>query len=107
MKGEKMDSAQQAYDKKFKLLYKEAVSNAIEIQKQKNETYNGDSVSYQDYASIDNFYFAQMWNKILRIKSIVSGSKNNFEGLQDSLVDLINYTAFFYAETKLKDNDNA
>ena len=102
-----MDLAQQEYDKKFKLLYKEAINNAMQIQKQKNETYNGDSVSYKDYASINNFYFAQMWNKILRVKSIVSGSKNNFEGLQDSLIDLINYTAFCYDETKLKDKDNA
>ena len=84
----------------------EALASAHEIQKKKNKTYNGKSVSYKDYTAINNFYFAQMWNKILRIKSIVKGSEINFESLNDSLIDLINYTAFFYAETNMKKGNN-
>ena len=44
-------------------------------------------------------------NKILRIKSIMSGSKVNYESLEDSLIDLINYTAFCYAEIKTKEEE--
>ena len=101
MKGVKMALGQQAYDREFIEIYKETIEKALQIQKKKNETYNGNTVSYKDYASVDNFYFSQMWNKILRIKSIIRGSKTNFESLDDSLVDLINYTAFFAAEINM------
>ena len=105
MKGEKMALGQQAFDREFIEIYKETIEKALQIQKKKNETYNGKTVSYKDYASIDNFYFAQMWNKMLRIKSIVGGSKANFESLEDSLIDLINYAAFFAAEINMNKLD--
>lgn len=101
-----MASVQQEFDSKFISKYREAIEKAVAIQQKKNETYNGNSVSYKDYTSINNFYFAQMWNKILRIKSITQGSDVNFESLEDSLVDLINYTAFFYAEIAVSKGEN-
>ena len=39
---------------------------------------------------------------MLRIISIVKGSKNNYESLEDSLIDLINYAKLAYAEQKTK-----
>ena len=100
-----MASVQQTINKKFIDHYKKAINKALDVQCNKQQTYNGDSVTYKDYISIDNFYFAQMWNKILRIKSIMSGSKVNYESLEDSLIDLINYTAFCYAEIKTKEEE--
>ena len=70
------------------------------------ETYNGDSVSYEDYTSLNNFYIYQLWNKMLRIISIIKGSKNNYESLEDSLIDLINYAKLAYAEQKVKREDH-
>ena len=94
MKGEKMALGQQAFDREFTEIYKETIEKALQIQKKKNETYNGKTVSYKDYASIDNFYFSQMWNKMLRIKSVMeqmeTRDSTNFESVQDSCVDLIN-----------------
>tara|TARA_Y100001963_G_scaffold30322_1_gene41466 strand:- start:1894 stop:2199 length:306 start_codon:yes stop_codon:yes gene_type:complete len=80
----------------------EANSRAELIRKQKMETYNGSQVGYDEYTSLDNFYIYQLWNKMLRIISIVKGSKNNYESLEDSLIDLINYAKLAYAEQKTK-----
>ena len=84
----------------------EANHKAELIRKQKMETYNGDSVSYEDYTSLNNFYIYQLWNKMLRIISIIKGSKNNYESLEDSLIDLINYAKLAYAEQKVKREDH-
>ena len=82
----------------------EANDKAEIIRKKKMQTYNGESVSYSMYTKLDNFYIYQLWNKMLRIISIISGSKNNFESLEDSLIDLINYAKLAYAEQKTKRN---
>ena len=55
----------------------EANNKSEKIRKKKMETYNGDSISYLSYISLDNFYIYQMWNKMLRIIAIIKGSKNN------------------------------
>lgn len=93
--------ALETFDDKFIAEFKLAITKAMVIQRDKNKTYNGSNVSYKEYTSVPNFYFAQMWNKMLRIKSIVQGSEVNFESLEDSLVDLINYTGFYFAEIRL------
>jgi len=98
----KLDNKQNSFIKHIE----EANHKAELIRKQKMETYNGDSVSYNEYTSLDNFYIYQLWNKMLRIVSIVKGSKNNYESLEDSLIDLINYAKLAYAEQKTKQEDH-
>lgn len=92
--------------KRFINYLEEANTKAESIRKKKMETYNGDEVMYEDYISLPNFYVYQLWNKMLRIISIVKGSNNNFESLEDSLIDLINYAKLAYAEQKIKGEDN-
>ena len=86
---------------------KEANEKAEIIRNKKMLTYNGSNVSYMDYICLKNFYIYQIWNKILRIKSLINGSKNNYESIEDSLIDLINYSKLAYAEQKInKKNEN-
>ena len=87
--------------------YVEDVNFAAEdLRKRKMQTYNGKNVSYLEYISLPNFYIYQLWNKMLRIKSIINGSKNNYESLEDSLIDLINYAKLAYAEQRMKNESN-
>ena len=90
------------FDIKFKKYYKEAFSIANEIHDKKNETYNGDIVTYKDYLKIPNLYHGMVWNKCLRMVSLLNGSKSNFEALEDTLIDLLNYVAFAYAASMIQ-----
>tara|TARA_R110002020_G_scaffold441223_3_gene651961 strand:- start:166 stop:387 length:222 start_codon:yes stop_codon:yes gene_type:complete len=72
----------------------------------KNETYNGNKISYEDYTKIPEMYPALLYGKVLRMVSIMQGSKNNFESMEDTLIDMINYAAFTYATFKMKDLDD-
>lgn len=96
----------QQENNKFIKYIKEANDISENIRTKKMQTYNGSSVAYSEYISFDNFYIYQLWNKMLRIKSIIKGSKNNFEDLEDTLIDLINYAKLAYAEEKVKNEYN-
>ena len=67
----------------------------------KGNDYN-DSVKQAEYylRGVDTIYDI-MHAKMLRIKSVLglikAGGSNNFESVEDSLMDLINYSAFMAA----------
>tara|TARA_R110002020_G_scaffold56770_2_gene156825 strand:+ start:2397 stop:2714 length:318 start_codon:yes stop_codon:yes gene_type:complete len=92
--------------KQFISFIQEANDKAEEIRHKKMQTYNGKNVMYEDYISLNNFYIYQLWNKMLRIISISKGSNNNFESIEDTLLDLINYSKLAYAEQKVKNEYN-
>ena len=100
-----MDLVQPEFDKKFIRHYKEAINKAVAIQAKKNATYNGNTVSYEDYIKLDNYYAGLLYGKALRLVSILKGSPNNFESLEDTLVDMINYAGFTYATIMMEKGD--
>ena len=73
------------------------------LMEQKAQDYTGESsVQMADYypRGIATIYDI-MWAKMLRIKSVMeqmeTRDSENFESIQDSCVDLINYATFFVA----------
>ena len=98
----KKDLAHQEFDKKFIEYYNEAIALAKTIQKDKNATYNGKTVSYEDYLKFPNNYPCLLYGKALRMLSILNGAEVNFESLIDTYLDMINYSAFCYATEKMK-----
>lgn len=103
---EKKDLDLQIFDTEFKIHYKNALSRAQAIQQKKQSTYNGDNVSYRDYLKFPNNYECLLYGKALRMLSIIKGSEVNFESLEDTYLDMINYAAFCYANLKLKEESN-
>lgn len=82
------------------------LQECAEIQSKKSKDYQSDvsSVEQADYYvnGVSTIYDI-MWAKMLRIKSIQETVQRdpdhepNFEGLRDSVVDLINYASFYGA----------
>ena len=103
--ADQVDLVQPEFDKKFIRHYKEAINKAVAIQAKKNATYNGNTVSYEDYIKLDNYYAGLLYGKALRLVSILKGSPNNFESLEDTLVDMINYAGFTYATMMMEKGD--
>ena len=96
---------QREFDKKFIEYYKEAIDKATAIQRKKNETYNSNKVTYKDYTKLENYYAGQLYGKVLRMISILDGSPNNFESLEDTLVDMINYAGCTDATMMIEKKD--
>jgi hypothetical protein len=81
----------------------EALTHCQEVMEKKAQDYTGkSSVTQADYypRGVQSIYDI-MWAKMLRIKSVMeqmeTRDSTNFESVQDSCVDLINYTTFFIA----------
>ena len=81
----------------------ETLAKCHALMQAKAEDYTGkSSVQMADYypRGIATIYDI-MWAKMLRIKSVMeqmeSRDSENFESIQDSCVDLINYATFFVA----------
>ena len=81
----------------------ETLARCHALMQEKAEDYTGkSSVQMADYypRGIATIYDI-MWAKMLRIKSVMeqmeTRDSENFESIQDSCVDLINYATFFVA----------
>lgn len=80
------------------------LEDCIQLQNKKSQDYQNaiSTVKQADYYphGITTIYDI-MWAKMLRIKSVMDvmkfGGKQNFESLDDSAKDLINYASFFAA----------
>jgi hypothetical protein len=83
---------------------RQVLESAIKLQLAKGADYqsNKSKVKQADYylRGVDTIYDT-MWGKLLRIRSVLDSIKNgngqNFESVQDSCIDLINYAAFMSA----------
>ncbi len=95
-------------DKDFHKMRQEAIDKAVALCTGiKNDAYNQGDVHITDYwrfGGINDLGY-EMYKKVLRIMSIVSGGVKEAslpESLEDSLLDIINYASFAYAYLKLK-----
>jgi len=81
--------------------YYSVLGNAIEIYAKKSEDYNNES-AVEDYFPFGNISYLQLIHmKYMRIMSVAkSNSKPNYESLEDSLLDMINYCSFFVSYTQ-------
>lgn len=74
---------------------------AVELQRKKSADYQSaaSSVKQADYyPSGARTIYEVVWGKMLRMKSLMeSGADPNFESLEDSAIDSINYLSFFVA----------
>lgn len=79
----------------------------LEVLIKKSLDYNGDRARQPDFKVDDKretyfpfgdkSYVHMIWTKVLRIKNILeSGENPNFEGVSDSLIDLVAYSMFYW-----------
>jgi len=81
----------------------EVLQECIKLMRDKGKDYNNlPQARYYENNGLNDIY-CMMHHKMLRIKSVMNSDKQNFESLQDSCRDLINYTSFFveYLENKM------
>jgi len=93
----------------FWTYYFECLNKARELASgSKNSDYNSGKVNILDYWVFGaKSVFHMVHQKCLRLKSLLtSGNKPQNEKLEDSCVDLINYTAFLYAQLMLEKDKN-
>ena len=82
------------------------LQEAADLKVKKSKDYQGGKWSEKDYFPFgDTSYIHMMWTKMLRIRSVAEDRKEvNFESLEDSLLDMINYSAMYIAYLRNKDS---
>ncbi len=75
------------------------------ISDKKKEDYDSGGVEIEDYWLYGyKSLMTYIWNKTLRARSLLDGGgKANFESLEDTVIDAINYWSFLGAFLKLRD----
>jgi len=75
---------------------------AMEIQQRKGEDYNAGKVKFEDYFIFGHKSYVQMlYLKALRLVSLVEKeSAPNFDGIDDTLIDLAVYADKYYSDIK-------
>ena len=82
----------------MKVTAETVLKDALELKKQKSKDYQGDQWTEEDYFPFGHQSFVHMlWTKMLRIRSVAEKNDTNFESLEDSLLDMINYSAMYAA----------
>ena len=81
------------------------LEDAKRLKEEKQKDYQGHVWSEEDYFPFDDYsYIHMLWTKMLRIRSLAENPDNpNFESLQDSVIDLINYGAMYAAFLENRD----
>ena len=75
------------------------IQNMYNLYVKKNENYgNSFGKLYEDLGPISGL--VPLHNKLNRLTSLVKGSKNNFESIEDTLIDLANYAIMNLIELK-------
>ena len=83
----------------------EILKEAADLKIKKSKDYQGGQWSEADYFPFqDQSYIHMMWTKMLRIRSVAEKQDVNFESLEDSLLDMINYSAMYIAFLRSKDS---
>ena len=82
----------------------QVLTECAELMRHKGKAYNNVPQA-EYYPNGQQDIFCMMWQKIKRIQSLLNtpNADNQFEGLNDSVRDLINYSSFFieYSEGKM------
>lgn len=75
------------------------IQNMYNLYIKKNENYgNSFGKLYEDLGPISGL--VPLHNKLNRLTSLIKGSKNNFESIEDTLIDLANYAIMNLIELK-------
>lgn len=87
-------------------LFESIVQEMSELYKKKNANY-GDSFArlYQDLGPVAGL--VPLYNKLHRASSLIKGGHNDFESLEDTLVDLANYAIMNIIELRRPKEINA
>ena len=76
----------------------EILKDAAALKERKSKDYQGGKWSEEDYFPYGNLSFNHMlWTKMLRIMNVSEKTDTNFESLEDSLIDMVNYAAMYAA----------
>ena len=86
------------------------LKDAADLKQRKSKDYQGGKWTEEDYFPFgDKSYLHMIVTKYLRIMSVAEQENTNFESLEDSLIDMINYCAMYAAfieNRKMKENDS-
>ena len=75
------------------------IQNMYNLYIKKNENYgNSFGKLYEDLGPISGL--VPLHNKLNRLTSLIKGSRNNFESIEDTLIDLANYAIMNLIELK-------
>lgn len=85
----------------------EILKEAADLKIKKSQDYQNGMWEESDYFPFGSqSYIHMMWTKMLRIRSVAEKENTNFESLEDSLLDMINYSAMYIAYLR-KDSGEA
>ena len=84
----------------------QVMKDAIALKERKSADYQGGMWTEEDYFPFGHkSYLHMVHTKYLRIRSVAEQEDANFESLEDSLIDMINYCAMYAAWVENKRND--
>ena len=76
----------------------QVMKDAIALKEKKSKDYQGGLWTEEDYFPFGHeSYLHMIHTKYLRIRSVAEQENTNFESLEDSLIDMINYCAMYGA----------
>lgn len=82
----------------MKVTATQILKDAAALKEQKSADYQGGMFTEADYFPFgDQSFIHMLWTKMLRIRSVAEQEDQNFESLEDSLMDMINYAAMYAA----------
>ena len=74
------------------------LKDAADLKERKSVDYQGGKWSEEDYFPFgDQSYMHMIHTKYLRMRNIMEAEQTNFESLEDTLIDMINYCAMYAA----------
>ena len=75
-----------------------AFAHAQRLMDRKSEDYGCEDHAKSEYFPMgDESYFTMVWVKVVRMQSLVARGSANYEALEDSIIDCVNYLAFWWA----------
>jgi hypothetical protein len=81
----------------YKSGYIASIKKAMSLQAKKDLDYNSNGIELMDYFPFgDKSFIHEINKKALRMRSIC-GIEPECESMKDSLLDMINYCAYYYA----------
>jgi len=91
-----------------KVTAQQILKDAAALKEAKSNDYQGSKWSEEDYFPFGTQSYTHMlWTKMLRLRSVLEreGKEEiNFESAEDTLIDMINYSAMFAAYLENKKN---
>ena len=83
------------------------LKDAADLKQRKSEDYQGGRWSEEDYFPFGHqSYMHMIHTKYLRMRSVMDQNNPNFESLEDTLIDMINYCAMYAARLENERNDD-